>query len=177
MASSLPPDRYLSPGEYLGYVQVDAAQLYSSPNDFLAERNGTNSLKLEALPFKITAQQVVYVRVQRVAGNSTIYSPTDFGFLFDSAAQVLTVWNATFLASDAGYVVCISAPPKATDSSVLSRESSSLRVQSESSPRENPKLYCIAPDQLVVDPVVAETPETQFSTVPEIPLDFDDEDD
>jgi hypothetical protein len=178
MASSLPPgDRYVRPGSYTAYVAVPVETvLYSSPNDFLVERRDDRSLYLSALPFTITVQQICYVRVVNSAGVPFMYSPTDYAFAYNALNRILTVPNAKFSNSDLGYQVCISARPRATDESMLSRESSSLRVLSESSLRENPRLYCIAPDQLVVDPVVAETPETQFSTVPEIPLDFDDED-
>jgi hypothetical protein len=178
MASSLPPgDRYVRPGSYTAYVAVPVETvLYSSPNDFLVERRDDRSLYLSALPFTITVQQICYVRITSSFGNVFMYTPTDYAFEYNSVTGVLTIPGIKFAASDLGYQVCISARPRATDESMLSRESSSLRVLSESSLRENPRLYCIAPDQLVVDPVVAETPETQFSTVPEIPLDFDDED-
>jgi hypothetical protein len=42
--------------------------------------------------------------------------------------------------------------------------------------REDPRKYCIQPDQLVVDAGTDETGvETRLSTVPEIPLDLDEE--
>jgi hypothetical protein len=84
-----------------------ASQVYYSPNDFSVSYLGSNTLTLTGLPFTPENNQFAELLVSRVSGAVNRYQSTSYKFSYDSATGILTVTDASFLATDLSYRLLI----------------------------------------------------------------------